>query len=121
MFICQKVAYIINSRLMSEDNLKKYFGLKLKYYRNKLNITQEVFSEKIGITQRQMSLIELGKSFPSPKTISKIASFLNCPVSDLFDFKLIKETKITKSKLSGLIENLPEEKLKILYIIAKNI
>ena len=57
---------------MNETELKKKLGLKIKEQRNKLNLTQELFSEKIGITQRQMSLIELGKSFPSPKTLSNI-------------------------------------------------
>ena len=65
------------------------FGIKtkIKEQRNKLNLTQELFSEKIGITQRQMSLIELGKSFPSPKTLSNIVKIANCKMTDLFDFE----------------------------------
>ena len=106
---------------MNETQLKKHFGLKIKHYRNKLNLTQEALSEKIGITQRQMSLIELGKSFPTPKTISNIVKILNCTITDLFDFECIEDSKTTKEKLAQVIESLSEEKLKILYIIAKNI
>ena len=55
----------------SHKELKIKLGLKIKEYRKKLNLTQEEFSEKIERTQRQVSLIELGKSFPSPDNWQK--------------------------------------------------
>ena len=106
---------------MDEKKLKLLLGEKIKNERNKLKLTQEEFSELIGISQRQVSLIELGKSFPKPATLSNISNVCNCSVSDLFNFELIVKEKILKEELSNLILKLDIEKLKILYIIAKNI
>ncbi len=110
---------------MNETELKKKLGLKIKEQRNKLNLTQELFSEKIGITQRQMSLIELGKSFPSPKTLSNIVKIAECSMSDLFDFEIFKSKKEIKDELRknliAAINSFSIEKLKILYTICKNI
>ena len=110
---------------MNETELKKKLGLKIKEQRNKLNLTQELFSEKIGITQRQMSLIELGKSFPSPKTLSNIVKVANCKMTDLFDFETFKTQKEVKEELKKdllrLINSFSTEKLKILHFISKNI
>ncbi len=106
---------------MNEIDLKKSLGQKIKNYRNRLNLTQEMFSEKIGVTQRQISLIELGKSFPSPKTLLNIVSILNCSLKDLFDIDSFNNIKELKIELNKIINNLPDEKLKIIYQIAKNI
>ena len=106
---------------MDENKLKKYLGLKVKNYRNKFGYTQEVLSEKIGINQRQVSLIEKGKSFPKSETLVKMVNVFNCNTKDLFDFEPIENIENLKLKLEDLINELPEEKLKILYLIGKNI
>lgn len=106
---------------MNEVDFKKCLGLKIKTYRNRLNLTQEMFLEKIGVTQRQISLIELGKSFPSPKTLLNIVSILNCSLKDLFDIENFNNIKELKTELNKILDTLSEEKLKIIYQIAKNI
>ena len=110
---------------MNDMELKKNLGLKIKEQRNKLNLTQELFSEKIGITQRQMSLIELGKSFPSPKTLSNIVKIADCKMSDLFDFEIFKSKNEIRDELKKnlmvAVNTFSVEKLKVLYIISKNI
>ena len=42
-------------------------------------------SAKVGITQQNMSGIINGKLTPSIKTLQKIATALNVPISELFD------------------------------------
>ena len=106
---------------MNEENLKICLGAKIKEYRNKLKLTKDELAEKINRTQRQVSLIELGKSFPNPETLLNIAKVFNCDIKELFDFELLKENKNIKEDLTNLIESLPEDKLKLLYLIAKNI
>jgi len=106
---------------MNENDIKKLLGHKIKEKRTKLKFTQEIFSEKIGITQRQISLIELGKSFPTPKTLISISNVFECPISELFDFATKEETDLIKKKLNHLIKNLPDDKIKILYMIADNL
>lgn len=107
--------------LMDDNKLKKYLGIKIRNYRNKLGYTQEVLSEKIGINQRQVSLIEKGKSFPKSETLVKMVNIFGCNTKDLFDFEPIENVENLKEKLESLINELPEEKLKVLYIVGKNI
>ncbi len=106
---------------MNEQLMKLQLGLNIKKYRHKLGITQEEFSEYIGVTQRQVSLIEIGKSFPKPDTLSKIVNFFNCSISDLFDFDTIDNVEHLKNNLLKIIDTLPEDKLRILYLVGKNI
>lgn len=51
---------------------KILIGLKIKEIRKKSNLTQEQFSEKIGIEPPSLSNIENGKSFPSMQTVLRI-------------------------------------------------
>ena len=67
---------------MNDIELKTLLGLKIKHYRNQLKLTQEELGKKINRTQRQVSLIELGESFPSPQTLINIASAFNCSMRD---------------------------------------
>lgn len=106
---------------MNKSKLKSQLGIKIQQLRNKIGLTQEEFSENIGITQRQVSLIELGKSFPSPETLSNIVNFCSCSMRDLFDFEPIENIEDLKNEFINIIKILPDEKLKILYIISKNI
>lgn len=106
---------------MNDSELKTYLGLKIKYYRKKLNLTQDELGEKINRTQRQISLIELGNSFPAPETLINLTKVFDCTIKDLFDFEPIGKIKDIKSELLKNIDTLPDEKLKILYLISKNI
>lgn len=51
-------------------------GLNIKYFRNKLNMTQEDLSEKIELATRYISDIERGKRNITLKTLFKIANAL---------------------------------------------
>ena len=106
---------------MNEEYIKLNLGQIIKKYRNKLGLTQDDLAEKIGRTQRQVSLIELGKSYPNPETLSNIATSLNCSLKDLFDFEPITNIENLKNELCRIIETMPEDKLKTLYIVGKNI
>lgn len=106
---------------MDDIDLKKKLGLKIRQYRKSLNITQELFAEKINLSQRQVSFIEIGKCFPSPESLVNISRVLNCSIKDLFDFEFIEDLDCMKLELNNMIENYSEDKLKILYIVAKNL
>lgn len=106
---------------MNDIELKKKLGLKIKQYRKSLNITQESFAEKINLTQRQISFIEIGKCFPSPETLSNISNVLNCSIKDLFDFDSVENIEYVKKELNKMLNNYSEDKLKFLYLIGKNL
>lgn len=69
------------------NNLKEAFGLRLREIRKSKNLTQEVFSEMLDLSPRQLIRIERGENFPSPETLSKISLTLEVDLKSLFDFK----------------------------------
>lgn len=66
-------------------DLRKSFGEHLRSIRFHRQMTQEQFSEHIGISVDFLSLIERGINAPSFETIEQIALRLEIPVSSLFE------------------------------------
>lgn len=69
------------------NNLKEGFGQRVREIRRSKNLTQEVFSEMIDLSPRQLIRIEQGENFPSAETLSKISLTLDVDLKSLFDFK----------------------------------
>ena len=105
--------------ILSMTNIKKLLGKKIKFYREKADLTQEQLAEKISINSRSLSLIERGNNFITAETLSSIAEALNVTPKKLFDFDdEFVDPKITKEKLFDLI-NKNEDKIKTIYNIVK--
>ena len=82
-------------------NIKQSLGKKIKEKRIQQSLTQEQLAEKIGISPKSLSQIELGNNFVSADNLEQICSALNVHVKNLFDFE----------------NNNPEEKID--YIVNK--
>ena len=105
--------------ILSMTNIKKLLGKKIKFYREKADLTQEQLAEKISINSRSLSLIERGNNFITAETLSSIAEALNLTQKKLFDFDdEFVDPKITKEKLFDLI-NKNEDKIQTIYNIVK--
>ncbi len=63
-------------------------GSKIKYLRNKNNISQTDVSLKTGLTTRSISRIETGKIDPKYSTLVKIAEALEVEICELVTFTL---------------------------------
>ncbi len=98
-------------------NIKKLFGKKLKEYRIKLSYTQEELAEKVGISAKSLSQIELGNNFVSAETLESICNTLNINPKNMFDFsendeinnidvinKKLKNNKYLIEKISKIID-----------------
>ena len=106
---------------MDEKKFKKLFGEKVRYYRKRLNLTQEVLGEVLNRNQRQISLIENGTSFPAPRVLVQMTTIFNCSLKDLFDFEPVENVENYQNELQKIILSLPIEKLQTLYLIGKNL
>lgn len=106
---------------MNDTELKKLFGRKVKELREKAKLSQEELSVQLDITQRQVSMIERGLSFPKLHTLNKLSNVFNCHISNLFDNDYLHSEKILKASLKEIIDNSNYEKTKTLYLIAKNL
>lgn len=68
----------------SENYVQKLLGRNVKRLRKENKLTQEELSEKLGITQKHLSIIETGTQFASATLIAKISEIFETPVSELF-------------------------------------
>ena len=66
----------------------KVFSNNLKYYRNKLGISQEEFADKAGLHRTYISAVECGKRSISLDNIQKIAEALRIEPYLLFIAKI---------------------------------
>lgn len=55
----------------------------MKKYRIENSMTQRELAKKLAISQNAVSQYESGKRHPSVKRLSRIASAMNCSVSDI--------------------------------------
>ena len=94
--------------ILSNNNIKLIFGLKLKQLRlnKKLSISQ--LSKKSGISISYLNEIENGKKYPKSDKIAAISSALNVTYDNLVSLKLTKKLKPIADLLeSNILEQLP--------------
>ena len=68
------------------QSLRERFGSRLRHIRRSRDLTQEQFSELVGISVDFLSLIERGINAPSFETIDQMADRLGVSVAFLFTF-----------------------------------
>lgn len=83
-------------------DIRKLFGKKIKEKRLQQSLTQEQLAEKIGISPKSLSQIELGNNFVSAENLEQISLALNTHVKNLFDF----DNDNSYSKLQYIISKL---------------
>ena len=96
---------------------KKLIGQKVKEIRKKSTLTQEAFSELIGIEPSSLSNIENGKSYPSMQTILNIMERFGVSPQDFFDFEYLKSEEDLECEILEIIKKQPYDNKKIIYKI----
>ena len=81
------------------ESIAELFGKNVKKYRKEAGLTQEHLSERLGISQKHLSIIETGTQFASASLIGRISKELNVSL----EYLLTGEEQ--KSSLSELTEN----------------
>jgi len=84
---------------MDDKNFKNKFGKSVAKIRKQNYLTQEQLAEACKISITSLSSIEIGKTFPSSKTLLKIADSLGVEPRQLFDFS---ENKTVEEKLEAI-------------------
>lgn len=69
---------------MTEKNISKYVGRRIRYYRELANMTQRDLGLKVGVKHNTISLYEKGTNRPSQNILFAIAKVLNVNINDLF-------------------------------------
>ena len=105
---------------MKDTEIKELVGEKIKKFRRKNNLTQFRLGELVDINQRQVALIESGKSFPSLPTLVNFANVFNCKIADFLDSETISSERDLKELLKQEIDKADFDDCKRLYTIMKS-
>ncbi|NDQ65701.1 helix-turn-helix domain-containing protein [Staphylococcus aureus] len=80
---------------MDKKELAKFIGNKIRYYRTKLNLTQDQLGEKLNTKKATISNYETGYRTPKQDDLFEIANILNISIDDLFPTRNNKHNDIT--------------------------
>jgi len=67
--------------------LKTPMKTRIKEFREKRGITQEVLAKKVDVTRQTILFLEKGKYNPSLRLAYRISQVLNVKVEDIFSFE----------------------------------
>jgi transcriptional regulator with XRE-family HTH domain len=100
------------------------FGSRIRELRKSKGLSQEQLAEVIGIDQKHMSRIELGKSYPSLDRLVRIAEALKVSLPDLFEYMHlndeIERTRSIGEMLKELSEDSQKKAFKIITSVIKS-
>jgi len=108
---------------MDEKEIKKLLGGNIRRIRWSKNLTQEAFSEKIGIEPSSLSNIENGKSLPSTQTILNIQQQFEVSPNEIFDFDIdyVKSAQNLEDEIFDMVKTFDVDRKRVLYKIVKAI
>ena len=103
-------------------NDREYIAKKIKMARKKARLTQEELAEKVGITAKQISRIEIGTYSPSLATFLKIVNILSIDITEFgINTDLNNNNNETRDKLIKLIYNATDSEIEFYYSIFNTI
>ena len=124
MLLKKEINYSSSIRLygghfMDEIKYRKALGENIRRIRKRQKLTQDVFSEKIGIEPSSLSNIENGKTLPSTLTILQIQQQFNISAQEIFDIEYLNNIKTIEEDIYNSVEKLDTEKKRALWRIIK--
>ena len=91
-----------------KESIQCLFGRNVKLYRKRAGLTQEQLSERLGVSQKHLSIIETGTQFASAGLIGRISEELRVSPGDLFGGSsddIIEEIRKSQSFLMSMMRN----------------
>lgn len=104
-----------------QDEFTVILGKRIKELRKQNNLTQDKFSELLGIDSKHLSRIECGKTQPSLKLIKNAAQIFGIELVEFFETNHIDNEESLILKINAILNEINLEKLKIIYKITKEI
>lgn len=71
----------------------------IKIYRKKLNLTQAVLAQAIGVARQTIAAWEKGDREPSLSQLSSISRFMNVPLTELINTEVTSSVQPKASQL----------------------
>ncbi|MBI5750435.1 MAG: helix-turn-helix transcriptional regulator [Nitrospinae bacterium] len=96
------------------------FGMRIKELRKNKGLSQEEVAEKVNISSKYLSRIEMGQHFPSIDTLVNLADVLKVELKDFFEFAHeTDDPKELKRIMDGILQEADRDKLKLLVKVAR--
>lgn len=99
--------------------IDKNIGKRIKERREALGLTQEEFSEKIGVVPHYVSMIERGESFPRYEVLISLLNGLEISADDIFQDVLNVSAEYKASQLWEKVKDCSEEKQKFILAMVE--
>ncbi len=96
-------------------NIKILIGKRFREIRQKHNYTQAKLAEMLGIDDKHLSRIELGKNMPNSALIEKFMTLFDLDIRELFECSHLDTPENTKKRLIQSLENMDPEQLSLTY------
>jgi transcriptional regulator with XRE-family HTH domain len=100
-------------------NATELLGGRIRELRKAQGLTQEQLADSLGIEQKHVSLIELGKSYPSLDRLMRIAEVLKVPLPNLFDFTHLEPEAVLPDQMLENMKGVDERDRQLLYRITE--
>lgn len=100
-------------------NVTELFGARIRELRKSRKLTQEQLAEFLGIDQKHISLIELGKSYPSLDRLARIAESLHVSLPSLFEFDHLENERVRVEQIEEMLRDLGEKDQQKIFRIVK--
>ena len=78
----------MNKNPTKTKKILKHLGVNIKFYRQKLNLTQEQVAEKIDAERSYITALECGNKSPSIYFLYELSKALNVSLKDLMDINV---------------------------------
>lgn len=96
------------------------FGAGVRYYRNRLDLTQEALSEKVSVGDKFLSRVENGRARPSLELILKLCNTLGIGICDCFS-REVEAASALEKRLITQLKYFTQRDKQFLYAIARNL
>lgn len=105
------------------STIEEIIGAKITKIRLEQELTQAELAEKVGISLETVSRLERGVTFPSLKTVNKIATVLEVPMKEFFDFdeQESKDRSFERElhKFIAFLRTLTEREINLIHKVSK--
>lgn len=100
---------------------KQMLGKRIKELRGRRGYSQEVLSERMGVSAKYLSSVERGKENPTLDLLVKLAKALKVDLGDLFNFRWLglREVEL-RAKVTEMAERADLEKLREVFAVLRS-
>ena len=96
-------------------------GIRIKYYRTKMDLKQNKLAEMMGVEPAYISRIEKGQSKMSLSTFVVLANALGVTANDLLCDNLVASENIYAEDLSRLLSDCTAKERKFIIMLAHDV